>query len=84
MDLDRFARWLVEEQELSKRSAKDVCSRLKRAARWVEFEEGADPELLIFLLEKAEPFRCLSPSVRSQLRGALRRYEEFLRATKDG
>lgn len=38
MDLNRFARWLVEEQGLSKRSAKDLFSRLKRAARRVELE----------------------------------------------
>ena len=84
IDFESFAQWLIEERGLSKRSAKDVRSRLKRAAKWVKIDPRSDPELLVFFLEKTEPFQKLSPSVRSQLRAALRRYGEFLKAKGDG
>jgi len=78
--VEEFLRWLQSERGLKKKSARDVVSRLQRAERegWVEgaWEEG-DLDELFLRLKKSPSFCALSPSVKSQVKVALRYWKEF-------
>jgi len=83
MERDEFLNWLIK-RGLQRRSAKDVCSRLKRAEKWVDLKQAHDPQLLIYFLEKNEDFKGLGPSVRSHIKRSIRLYSEFLRERGTG
>jgi NADH:ubiquinone oxidoreductase subunit F (NADH-binding) len=78
--VEEFLRWLQNERGLKKKSARDVVSRLRRAAweGWVEgaWEEG-DLDELFLRLKKSPSFCALNPSVKSQVKVALRYWKEF-------
>ena len=63
------------EKKLSTKSARDVQSRLARALKILNKEEVTFDS--IALLEEKEDFKCLSISVKSQLRRSIRLYCEY-------
>lgn len=69
-----FVDWICEKKEYSKRSAMDVESRLRRVKDIVG--ERINNKTLENL-EKNEDFTKLSVSVKSQMRKAIRLYNEY-------
>jgi len=74
----RFRKWIETNQTFSNpRSAGNVVSRLRRVAKHVDIDAKVpDPHLFAELETKAD-FEKSSPSVRSQLKKALRCYRQF-------
>ncbi len=70
-----FVEWLQKEKNYKEKTSHDVVSRLKR----VKLLLGAVDEPLVALnkIENNKDFKCLTHSVRSQLRKALRLYDEY-------
>ena len=52
----------------------DICSRAKRADK---LKEWSSDELYLFQLEKDEAFQGFSVSVKSQIRKAVKLYNEY-------
>lgn len=76
VDIQGFKEWLKVSKTYSPASISDLGSRLKRAdsiRAWV------DDETYLFYLEKEESFKCLSVSVKSQLRRAVKLYFEYIK-----
>jgi len=75
---DDFKNWLLTNKKISTKSAADVLSRLSRAKAIVGVEIDNIPidEILMYLARQSE-FGTLSVSVKSQLRRALKLYDEF-------
>lgn len=71
-----FREWLMKEKQYSERSSRDVQSRLKRAMSLSGGEE-VTPKTLARLEDNTE-FRELSMSVKSQIRRAVKFYQEYL------
>ena len=76
---DAFRVWLEEEKGYSPRRAGDTRSRLLRADGMLPVGGAGELEVYIVRLESIDEFSTLSPSVKSQVRGALRLYGEFSR-----
>lgn len=74
---ENFARWLHNEKKFSHFVAKDVISRLKRASRMHEFENN---DLYLFYLTQTDEFQKCTTSVRSQLKRAVKLYQEFIQS----
>lgn len=74
-----FREWLMKEKQYSDRASRDVQSRLKRALS-LSGEKEITPETLTKIEANME-FKGLSMSVKSQIRRAVKFYQEFL-ATK--
>lgn len=72
-----FREWLMKEKQYSDRSSRDVQSRLKRALLLSD-EEGISSETLT-RIESNIDFKGLSMSVKSQIRRAVKLYQEYLR-----
>lgn len=73
----RFIDWLKKEKKLSTEVAGDTLSRIGRAKRILGFENYDCEEYLKRLGE--EPlFKDISPSVRAQIRRAVRLYFEYI------
>lgn len=72
-----FCIWLEGEKGYSPVRVKDTRSRLRRAEEMLPVEGAGEPEVYIARLESTDAFSALSPSVKSQIRGALRLYGEF-------
>lgn len=70
-----FINWLLEEKGISKKSAHDYASRLRRATQLLEKNE-LDVNAL-GELEKIDNFKTLSVSVKSQVRRTVRLYLEY-------
>ena len=71
-----FKEWLMEEKQYSDRASRDVQSRLKRALSFT-----GEKKVSLETLEQIEAnvnFKGLSISVKSQLRRAVRLYDEYL------
>lgn len=75
MDFDNFFDWLMNEKKLSKRSAKDVVSRLRRALAMVETE--IIDETSLTKLNSSQRFDECSMFIKSQLRRSITLYNEF-------
>jgi DNA (cytosine-5)-methyltransferase 1 len=71
-----FQKWLIEVKNFQARSATDVMSRINRVSRFQKLPESIDENFVSTLAEKEEYLK-LSPSVRSQLKRALRLYKEY-------
>ncbi len=71
-----FLDWLIEEQNFSERSAKDVISRCKRAEKIVS-AVGIPDAYYIFTLEQQAVFQNLSVNVKSQMKRALKLQEAY-------
>ena len=70
-----FMQWLQNEKNYTQRSARDVQSRLKRVLLITNEKEPTDETLN--LLEASEEFATFKNYIRSQLRRAVKLYEEY-------
>lgn len=84
MKESKFRVWLQKAKGMKKRSARDVESRRKRALAYIQegrpAEKVAERELK--LLDQTSKLQTCSPFVRSQLRRALRLFEEYKESEK--
>ena len=71
-----FREWLINEKQYSDRASRDVQSRLKRALV-LSAEEEVSAETLT-KIESDMEFKGLSMSVKSQIRRAVKFYQEYL------
>ena len=70
-----FEKWLINKKNYSIRSARDVTSRIKRAKSILGIENihnNTESDL-----NNSKDFSCLSCSVKSQIRIAIRLYLEY-------
>lgn len=72
----RFIDWLKNEKNLSSEVAGDTLSRIGRARRILEFK-NSDCEIYLKNLNEEDLFKNISPSVRAQIRRAVRLYFEY-------
>ena len=72
-----FIDWLQKEKNYQKKTSHDIVSRLKRVKQLLGTID--EPIAALNKIEKNDDFKCLTHSVRSQLRKALRLYDEYLK-----
>jgi DNA (cytosine-5)-methyltransferase 1 len=77
MELEKFDGWLKRSVGLTDKSASDVVSRLRRAARFINVNSKQAVEDVIHKLGKDPKFNQLTYTVRSQLRRAVKLYRQF-------
>ena len=70
-----FIEWLQKEKNYKEKTSHDVVSRLKRVNQLLGTTD--EPMVALKRIEKNNDFKCLTHSVRSQLRKALRLYDEY-------
>ena len=73
----RFIDWLKKEKNLSAEVAGDTLSRIGRARRILDFEDN-DCETYLKKLNEENLFKGIVPSVRAQIRRAVRLYFEYV------
>lgn len=73
----RFIDWLKNEKNLSAEVAGDTLSRIGRAKRILNFENN-ECEIYLKNLNEESLFKNIVPSVRAQIRRAVRLYFEYL------
>ena len=73
----RFIDWLKNEKKLSPEVAGDTLSRIGRAKRILDFENN-DCENYLKNLNEENSFKNIVPSVRAQIRRAVRLYFEYI------
>lgn len=76
-----FREWLMKEKQYSDRASRDVQSRLKRAIS-LSGEKDITPEILTKIEANTE-FKGLSMSVKSQIRRAVKFYQEYIHLNND-
>jgi len=76
-DLENFQKWVQSERRITKRSAKDVGSRLRRANRFINVNQGLDANQLVFKMGNNAGFKELNKSIRSHLNNAVRGYVAY-------
>ena len=76
VDTDQFQSWLVNVEGLSERSSRDVVSRCKRANNILPASNIADA-YYFYLLDQQPEFKCLSATVRSQIKRAVQLQNKF-------
>jgi DNA (cytosine-5)-methyltransferase 1 len=72
-----FREWLKTTKSLSKDSADDVVSRIKRAKSIMEIDLPIDIDTLLFHFIGEPAFKTLTTTVKSQLKRAIKLYKEF-------
>jgi DNA (cytosine-5)-methyltransferase 1 len=72
-----FREWLMVSKCLTKNSADDVVSRIKRAKSIMEIDVPIDIEMLLFHFIGKPAFKALTITVKSQLKRAIKLYKEF-------
>jgi len=72
-----FLEWLQNTKFLTKNSAEDVVSRIKRAKNIMELDIPIDIETLLFHFMGKPVFKGLTITVKSQLKRAIKLYKEF-------
>jgi DNA (cytosine-5)-methyltransferase 1 len=72
-----FREWLQNTKSLTKNSAEDVVSRIKRAKTIMEVDIPIDIETLLFHFMGKSAFKALTSTVKSQLKRAIKLYKEF-------
>jgi DNA (cytosine-5)-methyltransferase 1 len=72
-----FREWLQNTKSLTKNSAEDVVSRIKRAKNIMEVDIPIDIETLLFHFTGKPAFKALTSTVKSQLKRAVKLYKEF-------
>jgi DNA (cytosine-5)-methyltransferase 1 len=72
-----FREWLKNTKSLSKDSADDVVSRIKRAKSIMEIDLPVDIDTLLFYFIGKPAFKTLTTTVKSQLKRAIKLYKEF-------
>lgn len=70
-----FNEWLMQEKGFSLKVSHDIASRLKRVQKFLDTDKIHEGSLSG--LEAISEFKDLSMSVKSQLRRAIRLYNEF-------
>ena len=75
IDLANFKLWLYETTSYSERTISNTVSRLKRADSILGWYED---KVYQFQLEQEDGFKTLSPTVRSQIKKAVKLYFEYL------
>lgn len=73
--MEEFKNWLCEQKNYTERSARDVCSRLKRV--YLLLHKETIDKKTVDDLEINDEFKGLSMSVRSQLRKSVRLFLEY-------
>lgn len=73
----RFIDWLKKEKNLSSEVAGDTLSRIGRAKRILDFE-NSECEIYLKNLNEENLFKNIVPSVRAQIRRAVRLYFEYI------
>lgn len=71
-----FVQWLCESKGYKRRTAQSVLSNLKRANTFVPFSSVDNPAVHVALINDANGFNDLTPSVKSHVRGAVRLFHE--------
>lgn len=74
VDTEGFKKWLKENSSYSEAVIGDMASRVKRADGIIEWY---DEEVYQFYLEQKEQYKCLSVSVRPQIKRAVKLYRKF-------
>jgi len=74
-----FLDWLRGSHAMSERSQRDTMSRLRRADSICSIPSAPEAHYL-FMLEQSENYRSLTPTVRSQLKRAVKLYSEYCKA----
>lgn len=72
-----FCKWLQKSKSLTKNSAEDVISRIKRAKNIMEIDIPIDIDTLLFHFMGKPAFKALTITVKSQLKRAIKLYKEF-------
>jgi DNA (cytosine-5)-methyltransferase 1 len=72
-----FREWLIVSKSLTKKSADDVVSRIKRAKNIMDVDVPIDIDTLLFHFIGKTAFKALTITVRSQLKRAIKLYKEF-------
>jgi DNA (cytosine-5)-methyltransferase 1 len=72
-----FREWLVSVNSLTKDSADDVISRVKRAKSIMEIDVPLDIDTLLFHFMGKPAFKSLTATVKSQVKRAIKLYKEF-------
>lgn len=74
LDEKEFRVWLTNKYIYSPAVVRDIVSRFKRADRILEFNSD---DAYQFRLEQKEIYKSLSVSVRSQIKKAVKLYQEY-------
>jgi DNA (cytosine-5)-methyltransferase 1 len=74
IDYELFKGWLKSNTNYTDNVISDVVSRMKRANSIMEYDNS---ETYLYYMERQEMFKKLSISVRSQIRKAVRLYEQY-------
>ena len=72
-----FQTWLQNTKSLTKNSATDVVSRIKRAKKIMDIDVPIDIDTLLFHFTEKPTFKALTITVKSQLKRAIKLYMEF-------
>lgn len=75
VNVEPFKAWLQANTAYSAPVIRDTASRIKRADAILAWN---DEEVYQFYLERTEEYKALSPTVRSQLKKAVRLYWCFV------
>lgn len=78
IDIEGFKSWLKSNCSFSSAVISDMASRIKRADK---IKEWYYDDLYLFYLEKEEGFKTLSVSVKSQIRKAVKLYNNYHTST---
>jgi len=76
IDCDAFYKWLLNTQPLSERVKRDTVSRLRRANSMCIIPPIPQAHY-VFMLEQSESYKALTPTVRSQLKRAVKLYSDY-------
>ena len=80
MKSDEFKAWLKENTTYSPKVISDISSRVNRANKilpWV------DEPVYQFMLEQKEDYQALSCTIRSQIKGAVKLYSQFIHSSAE-
>lgn len=80
IEVKLFKEWLLKHTEYSSAVTSDIVSRMKRADYFVTWEPTTT---YLFKLEQNADFKKLSISVKSQIRGAVKHYIQFVKDTSN-
>ena len=77
MDLSNFKLWLTENKHYSSKVISNIVSRFKRADSMLPWFNDV---MYQYKLEQVDEYQALTTTVRSQLKGAVKLYSEFVNA----
>lgn len=80
MDLNKFKNWLIQSTDYSAATIGDIVSRFKRATNMLDWY---NEPVYLFNLEQTQQFRLLSPSVKSQIKKAVKLYSKYINEVQE-